>query len=47
MSRCGWIRQKLVLGAEQVLDQMKYEIASKCGVNLSVNDKRKGRFYYT
>jgi hypothetical protein len=34
MSRSGGNRQKLVSGAEQGLDQMKYEIAQEFGVSL-------------
>jgi hypothetical protein len=37
MSRSGGNREKLVPGAEQALDQMKYEIASEFGVNLGAD----------
>jgi hypothetical protein len=37
MSRSGGDRQKLVQGAEQAIDQMKYEIASEFGVQLGAD----------
>jgi hypothetical protein len=37
MSRSGGNRQKLVQGAEQAIDQMKYEIASEFGVQLGAD----------
>ena len=37
MSRSGGNREKLVQGAEQAIDQMKYEIASEFGVQLGAD----------